>query len=1307
MITFKQQLDIYEKEWESLLEEHNLAIFNIKAKIKEITKKLEDIDAQFVKDSNMLESEYKSYCSTIEKEKQGGLLRIEERLQEELSSLERRREDARLLSYNERQEKLEKALKPIDQQISMLDAELVRLQKKYEEVLSSSSEDLQRLQSEFNKKIESLEIEVNAKAEKLIQVEFNLFIESLSNTDEIVLATSSIKDKISHICYQILQYKEDLKLHSAAQPSDVQFALQELSDFKKRYQLLKPHLVVERERVLNESLHFVGDGSEELYDQEKQELLERYDILKKHFAQMHAESNEYEIKLAKLKERYEVERGKTLNIIADLQAKLEQENKRFNDAEKSFILEVKKSLDALLKVSFDLKGKSSFAETLPESVAIGGIPNRVENSKLLKKIYGVSSVDSSTPININLRSDMCNIVIDVDEDADDDRLNSVIAGLALKYLEEFPIGALKLSLVDTLGVDGLRPLIKTFENSSVLLAKNMVRDGYIADEGRCKTYFEAISRTITDELYGKVSSGDIYKAFDNDPTGTQIHLVIIRSGMTKWTEYNSGFVANKIAELSRSPKYGFRFIIVNDSKKSCRAMADIYEHAVRIKYKDGIFSQNSKGILLTTVRGNNIFTEVQDECKLLVKSIEDKAKEVEIIPYEKVGFGRVSAEKCTDAPQIAINIPIGLIDGKTPFSMEFACRAINGRTIICYTVLGKTSSGKSSLLHSMVINGCMKYSPNDLIFWLFDFKNNKTSNEYKDSGIPHIQFVQESKEDNPYMVSDLYNLLRLVSKEMSARSKIIREAKSIADQHGIEFKDETIADYNYFVDTNTELLKKYPEKKFHHMPRLVIAFDEPNQVYKMTNSTGYKKIDNIYSNLTTQIRINGIHFVHFVHTIRGGEYQESYVKNSQGKICFGMEDGDNTLGQELHGMGDEFSTHQHEITGLGAGECYVRKFDSNALQKVKICFAPNGLKEYKDRIVKSPTNIGYNSNILVLGKDCELLPSDEVQTQRSLTQAQLMSILSKQNWRIDGDFSSENCFEVLIGEDCYNLKPIKIDFNSSDIGGLAVCGKNELMKYSIFSSILLQVHSFGFETHICLTKHKTNFGKLCDELRVEYSKNEVFISELEKVYSIYLQRKSEESLDGDDIKKPIFLFVDDLNVLLKTNAMFFSSGTVLSQEDSKPRYVAQSTEGKIPQIKNTGYNTNNKFAGPSKAGIWQTTKSLDNISIKNAIDEIAKLGAQQGIYLVVGANGSETAPYLLHPSMRLVFIGQADGQKEILAKFNSNYDLKAGIQEALSETTEAKVFALFANQTAYTKFRPIIYSKGDLLKQAIKEVCNA
>ena len=520
MITFKQQLDIYEKEWESLLEEHNLAIFNIKAKIKETTKKLEDIDAQFVKDSNMLESEYKSYCSTIEKEKQGGLLRIEERLQEELSSLERRREDARLLSYNERQEKLEKALKPIDQQISMLDAELVRLQKKYEEVLSSSSEDLQRLQSEFNKKIESLEIEVNAKAEKLIQVEFNLFIESLSNTDEIVLATSSIKDKISHICYQILQYKEDLKLHSAAQPSDVQFALQELSDFKKRYQLLKPHLVVERERVLNESLHFVGDGSEELYDQEKQELLERYDILKKHFAQMHAESNEYEIKLAKLKERYEVERGKTLNIIADLQAKLEQENKRFNDAEKSFILEVKKSLDALLKVSFDLKGKSSFAETLPESVAIGGIPNRVENSKLLKKIYGVSSVDSSTPININLRSDMCNIVIDVDEDADDDRLNSVIAGLALKYLEEFPIGALKLSLVDTLGVDGLRPLIKTFENSSVLLAKNMVRDGYIADEGRCKTYFEAISRTITDELYGKVSSGDIYK-----------HLIMIQRGL--------------------------------------------------------------------------------------------------------------------------------------------------------------------------------------------------------------------------------------------------------------------------------------------------------------------------------------------------------------------------------------------------------------------------------------------------------------------------------------------------------------------------------------------------------------------------------------------------------------------------------------------------------------------------------------------------------------------------------------------------------------------------------------------------------
>lgn len=1305
VITFRQQLEKFENEWTSLLDVHEQSSFRIRTKINEQMTLLEKLDKQFKIDLDCLALDYKKYCEKVEKDKNDGLQRMDVRLQEELAKLERRYEDVRILRHSALQEKLDESLRPIDEQLTALDRELSRLHKKYEEALFSGSEDAQKLQHEFGKKIKSLEEELPVLAEKLIQVEYNLFIESLDHTDSIVLATSNLKDKISHVSYQVLQAKEELASHSTIQPIDVQFALQELNDFQKRYQLLKPHILIERERIINDLQAENDSDIDEAFKQEKEEICARYEIMRAHFLQMQAESNEYEQKLAKLKEKYENDRSCILGSIESLQLELERENEDFAEREEAFIVKAKEILDDLLKSNFDLSGHNMSQETLPTSISIGGIPNRVNGSKLLKRIYGVSSVESITSINIELRSDKCNIVIDVDEDADDKELNKIVAGLALKYLEVFPLGALKIGLVDMVGVDCLRPLIFAFQEASVPLAKQMARDGYIRDDGKCRAYFEQLSKTIDEELYRKVSSGDIYTAFADDPTGTQMHLIIIRAGMLKFSEQSNGFILDKIAEFSRSSKYGVRFIIINSAKKECRAMKDIYAHAVRFTYHDKKILQDGKEVILTAVREEDVFTAVQDECTEFVNAIVEKAKEVAIIPYERVGFGALSAENMNE-PQIAINIPIGLIDGKTPLSMEFDCKAINGRGIICYTVLGKTNSGKSSLLHSMVINGCMKYSPNDLIFWLFDFKATKTANEYRSSRIPHIQFVQEGKENNPHIVSDLYNLLRLVVKEMSHRSKIIAEAKKIAEENGVAFKEETIADYNFFIDHHPEILACYPEKGFHHMPRLIIAFDEPNQVYRMTNSSGYKEIDDMYARLTTQIRINGIHFVHFVHTVREGSYQGSYVKNAQGKICFAMED-ETALSQELRGMGEEFASHQHEIIGLPVGECYAKKFDSSTLQRVKICFAPNGLNEYKEKIVQSSLNRGFPSNILVLGQEDYLLPSDEVQTERTLSQTNFMHRLTCRGWEVIDDFSRENAFACLIGEDCYTLKPITIDFNSSDMGGLAVCGKNELLQYSIFSSLLIQTYVFGFETHIYLSKPNTNFGKLCSKIGVSYCKIEEFTVELEAVYAKYIERKVAEA-QGDAIsKEPIFLFIDDLNGLLKIKATLFETTKVTPNEKQvAPQYVSQNTGEPIAQVViNSRYSANNKFPDRRREKSGQA-KAFSCISLQKAVEEIAKLGAQQGIYLVVGANGAETASVLLHPSIRLVFVGQLDGLKDIMNRFNSNYDLKLAIQNTVSEAVSAQSFAVLASQTDYTKFRPIVYRDMSALTRTIEEVKN-
>lgn len=1307
VITFKQQLDKFEREWDSLLDEHEHSILIIKQKIKEQTKLLEALDKQFERDSDCLASEYKEYCEKVEAEKNNRLASIAERLQEELANLDRRHEDARMLRRHILQEQMDDALRPIDEQVTALDAELSRLQKRYEEALSSSSEDAQRIQKEFSGQINLLEDELNVLAEKLIQIEYNVFIETLDNTDSIVLATSSLKDKISHVFYQILQVKEELKLHSTAQPIDVQFALQELSDFQKRYQVLKPHLLVERERIVNESQAENNSDIDEAFKQEKEEICARYKIMRAHFVQIQAESNEYEQKLSKLKEKYESERSRILGSIERLQLEIESENEDFAGREEDFIARTKEILDGLLKSDFDLSGHNVSNETLPEFISIGGISNRVDNSKLLKRIYGVSSVDSITPINIELRSDKCNIVINVDEDVDEEELNRIVAGLALKYLEEFPLGTLKVGLVDTERVDCLKPLIFAFQESAEPLAKQIARDGYMDDEGKCKTYCEKLSRTMDEELYNKISSGDIYTAYETDPIGTKMHLIIIRSGMSNFAARAQGSLLDKFAEFSKYPEYGIRFIIINSSKNRGKAMNDIYDHAVCFTYRNRKILHNGESAILTSVYGENVRQAVHAECQLFLQDISNKAKEVQVIPFERIGFGLTSAEHMSE-PQVAISIPVGLIDGRAPFSLEFDCKDVSGREgVFYYTVLGKAGSGKSSLIHSMVINGCRKYSPNDLVFWLFDFKKTDTADEYRGSGIPHIRFVQEGKENNPHLVSDLHNLLRLVQKETDRRSSIIRKAKELAQNNGVIFREPTIADYNFFVDNYPDILEQDIETNYRHMPRLIVVFDEPNQVYARTNSTGYNQIDNAYRVLVRQSRVYGIHLVHFVHTILEGGYKAAYADNTQGRICFGMLPG---CRQNLQGLGDDFASHEQEIiTGLTPGECFAKFSYENAIHRVKMCYAPNGLEEYKKQIVSAPISQGFSSNILVLGKEDYLSPSDEVQTERILTQAKLMKRLTSRAWEVEDGFSAKhNKFEYLIGEDCYNLQPITMGFNSTDQGGLAVCGKDETQLYSIFSSLLIQTYTFKFETYICLSKFNTNFGHLCsDLLQVPYHTIDEFKGELEAVYAKYLDRRAAEARREAISKKPIFLFIDNLSELLKTKATLFEAANVTPNKvQADPKYVAQNSGGEIAQIGTISqYHSNNEMPDPRRKKN-EHPQAINSIALQKAIEEIAQLGAQQGIYLVVGANGAETAPVLQYPSIRLVFAGQLDGMDSIMQRFNSDANYKWAIKDTWREAVVKKSFAVLASQIDYTKFRPIIYDDMPSLKQTIKEVKN-
>lgn len=205
--------------------------------------------------------------------------------------------------------------------------------------------------------------------------------------------------------------------------------------------------------------------------------------------------------------------------------------------------------------------------------------------------------------------------------------------------------------------------------------------------------------------------------------------------------------------------------------------------------------------------------------------------------YEDIGFG--SQTVSIDSIGSTIEIPVGRQDG-TPFSMDFDSK---GNGIIGYMVQGTTGSGKSSLLFSMIYNGSMKYSPDALQFYLLDFKDGTSFDEFRNfkNPIPHVKQLSIKND-----MEDADAIFRNLEDEVVQRSILFKK-------HGAK----EISEYNKLV-SHRSISEKY-------MPRLIIIIDECQNAFYSMDSTGMRGLNDLLVNrfeaLTRVGRSYGIHFV--------------------------------------------------------------------------------------------------------------------------------------------------------------------------------------------------------------------------------------------------------------------------------------------------------------------------------------------------------------------------------------------------------------------------------------------------------------
>ncbi len=178
-----------------------------------------------------------------------------------------------------------------------------------------------------------------------------------------------------------------------------------------------------------------------------------------------------------------------------------------------------------------------------------------------------------------------------------------------------------------------------------------------------------------------------------------------------------------------------------------------------------------------------------------------------------------------------ISVTVGLdVNDKHPVTFRF-----NSGDYIHAFILGQSGSGKSVLLNDIISAAILKYSPQDLMLYLMDFKGVEF-NRYK--GLKHTKAVLVDNSD-PQMTLEV---LRELREENKRRVKLWQK-------EGVNKIDA----YN----------KKYPNNR---LPQILFVADECQVLFKENTHNGTERliqqeISEIVNIIATQGRSQGIHML--------------------------------------------------------------------------------------------------------------------------------------------------------------------------------------------------------------------------------------------------------------------------------------------------------------------------------------------------------------------------------------------------------------------------------------------------------------
>ena len=904
---------------------------------------------------------------------------------------------------------------------------------------------------------------------------------------------------------------------------------------------------------------------------------------------------------------------------------------------------------------------------LPQEMLVARLPQSAMTIDLLRDI-GVKYLYRDIPVNLRTQG---NVIIATDiECLEDKKIDELLLAYIFRFIESYPLGSVNVHIFD----DNTKYLFKRLNNcfqdeKTGEMAKRTIRIHTSLND------LASIRDVNCEDVFRKISlnTPDLYAIYDTDRSDP-FNLIVLRDGILDGNGYATAEVLDTIRSLTdpteTGHRCGMRFLILDNSpsyEKSLTARNKQFIDSIKancelkLQYSNQSgFCYGGKPVDVLHIE-DNVDAFVQGRSMALVDAINKKEK-------THISIEDVSATEIVQDLDNIMYIPVGKTGGEIvelPLSCKDAGGTIAGQCI-GYMAIGQSGSGKSSFFHSLVLNGCMKYSPKDLQFWLLDFKNGGASSKYSDSGIPHIKIIAENNK-----IDDALCLFQMILEEMERRNKAFNKS---------------------FTDNIIEYNKKASESGLEYFPRIIIAIDEVQEIFREDNATVLK---NLISAISSRMRSAGMHFVMVAQNLSEGKsymLKESFMPSATGRISF-------RVAQDVlrdSGYGDDFIQRKQEIAELKAGEAYV-SYGSGTIKKVKMAFVStedmskkvfSDIREkYKEYEYLKPRVIGSRARLSVL-------------SQRQGVQGNYVDVFNELQ-------TVNGIYDAVLGEDVYRMNPFHVQFSQHENSSVLLLGSDKQMSSSMCASITVSLMKQNIEMHLFNgDRTKTSDGReltphpfmyICQNIGSGNSSTHNHrLDQLKDVvrdmYAEYLKRRAEAQKADDEEPQfsAIALIINDLFGIESFN---------------NNEIIESSSEPATEQVSSTGgFDFNyDIFAAPASASEQNAEKFREGI--QNIISTLVKNGYRYNIHVVLAIKGDpstwRTGRNVTSVNNVLLF-----NNTEYADQIENSYYLKEMLKN-IQNDGEDETIAVWATKKTFSKIRPVIYKLSNAKeKKALDSLFN-